>query len=155
MFDVPIDGWYAWLGVAAVSVLALGLTTTLPSAPPPEAAPAAEAIDRTAASDHEATAEIPVDARQIHLGRHQIGLRNDAGTAHASLAYGPVVSSRSDPRLEAVLHGESPARAFESEAAFGETIATTRAAEPDWKPVEGPILVRRVFWGDVDVTLVG
>lgn len=155
VFDVPIDGWYAWLGVAAVSVLALGLTTTLPSTPPPQAAPAAEAIDRTAASDYDATAEIPVDARQVRLGRHQVGLRNDAGSTHASLSYGPVISARSDPRLEAVLYGESPSRAFESAAAFEAAVEATRDEEPNWKPIEGPILVRRVFWRGVDVTLVG
>nr|WP_225333604.1 hypothetical protein [Halomicrobium urmianum] len=49
MFDVPVDAWYVWLGVAAASVTALGTVAALPSGTPPDAAAAADAIDRVAA----------------------------------------------------------------------------------------------------------
>lgn len=155
MFDVPIDGWYTWLGVATVSVIAFGTATSLPTTPPPNAAPVADAIDRTAASQHDATAEIPVDARQLRLGRHRIGLRNDAGTAHASFAYGPVVPVDEGTQLDAVLRGSPPSREFDSPAGIRAATADARTTPFVWQPVDGIVLVRHVSWEGIDVTLVG
>lgn len=155
MFDVPIDGWYTWLGVATVSVIALGTATSLPTTPPPDAASVADAIDRTAASHHEATAEIPVDARQLRLGRRRIGLRNDAGTAHASFAYGPVVPVDEASQLDAVLRGSPPSREFDSPAEIRAARADARTAPFVWQPVDGIVLVRHIVWNGLDVTLVG
>lgn len=155
VFDVPIDGWYTWLGVAAVSVIALGTAASLPTTPPPDPTPVADAIDRTAASRHEATAEIPVGARQVRIGRQQIGLRNDAGAAHASFAYGPVTPVSGDPRLDAVLRGVPPSREFDSPAELRAASASTTADSPRWQPGDGVVLVRHISWKGVDVTLVG
>lgn len=155
VFDVPIDSWYTWLGVAAVSVIALGTAASLPTAPPPDAASVADAIDRTAASQHDATAEIPIDARQLRLGSNRIGLRNDAGTAHASLAYGPVVPVGEDPRLDSVLRGSPPSKTFDSSAAFRAASEDARTDRPVWQPVDGIVLVRHLTWEGVDVVLVG
>lgn len=155
VFDAPIDAWYTWLGVAVVSLLAFGTVASLPTAPPPDAVSAADAVDRTAASQHAATAEIPVDADQLRLGRHQVGLRNDAGTAHASFAYGPVTPVSDDSRLEAVLRGAAPSQEFDSAADLRAASAATDADRSRWRPSDGLLLVRRVSWDGVDVTLVG
>jgi hypothetical protein len=155
VLDVPIDSWYTWLGVATVSVIAFGAVTSLPTAPPPDAASVADAIDRTAASQHNSTAEIPIGADELRIGSNRIGLRNDGGTAHASLAYGPVVPVGEEQRLQAVLRGSAPSRAFDSPA---ELRAASEAARTDrlvWRPVEGDLLVRHLTWKGVGVTLVG
>lgn len=155
MFDVPIDSWYAWLGVAAVSVIAFGTAASLPTAPPPDATSVADAVDRTAASQYGATAEVPIDAGQLRLGRQQIGLRNGAGSSHASFAYGPVAPASDDPRLDAVLRGAPPAREFDSPAALSAAGADAGTNDPVWRSATGTILVRHVTWGGVDVTIVG
>ena len=38
MFEAPLDAWYVWLGLAAVSATAVGVVAGLPAAPPPDAA---------------------------------------------------------------------------------------------------------------------
>lgn len=155
VFDAPIDAWYTWLGVAAVSVFALGTAVSVPAAPPPDAAAAADAVDRTAASQYPATAEVPVDADRLRLGPHQIGLENDAGTAHASFAYGPVTPVRKGSRLDAILRGAVPSQEFESppDLRAASTNADTNGTR--WRPSGGVVLVRHVSWAGVDITLVG
>lgn len=155
MFDAPIDAWYTWLGVAAVSVLTLGTAVSIPAAPPPDAATAADAVDRTAASQHPATAEIPVDADRLRLQPHQIGLENDAGTAHASFAYGPVTPVPKDSRLDAVLRGAAPSQEFESPAALRAASTSADSTSARWRSSDGMVLVRHVSWAGVDITLVG
>ena len=155
MFDVPIDSWHTWIGVAIVSVLAFATVASLPTAPPPDAASVADAVDRTASSQHDATAEIPIDAGQLRIGANRIGLRSDGGTAHAALTYGPVVPVGEDPRLQAVLRGSAPSAAFDSLAGLREASEDARTDRLLWRPVEGHLLVRHFVWKGVDVTLVG
>lgn len=155
MLDVPIDSWYTWIGVATVSVLAFATVTSLPMSPPPDAASVADAVDRTAASQHDATAEIPIDAGQLRIGANRIGLRSDGGTAHASLTYGPVVPVGEEPRLQAVLRGSPPSTEFDSPAGLRAASEDARTDRLVWRPVEGLLLVRHLTWKGVDVTLVG
>lgn len=155
VFDVPIDAWYTWLGVAVVSVLALGTAVSVPTAPPPDAAAAADAVDRTATSQYDATAEIPVGADELRIDPHRIGLRNNAGTAHASFIYGPVTPVTADSRLDAVLHGAAPSQQFESARELRSARASTDADSARWRSTDGVVLVRHVSWAGVDVTLVG
>jgi hypothetical protein len=155
VLDVPIDSWYTWLGVATVSVVAFATVASLPTAPPPDAASVADAVDRTAASQHDATAEIPIDAEQLRIGANRIGLRSDGGTAHASLAYGPIVPVGETPRLQAVLRGSAPSAEFDSPSGLRAASESARTDRLAWRPVEGHLLVRHLTWNGVDVTLVG
>ncbi|WP_226012407.1 DUF7283 family protein [Halomicrobium salinisoli] len=155
MFDVPVDAWYVWLGVAAASLTALGTVGALPSGTPPDAAATADAIDRVAAGPPGSSGVRAVDAREWRIGPQQVQLRDDDGRAAAAFAYGPVTPVRSDDRLAAVLAGEGPAEVFESRAAFGDATRTARDAEPDWRPAPDRVSIRRVSWGETDVTLVG
>lgn len=155
MFDVPVDGWYAWLGVAAVSVLLLATATSLPTRAPPDAARVADTVDRVAASEHAATAEIPLDGARIRLGPRRIALRNEAGTAHATFAFGPVIPVGDGGPLAAVLYGAVPARQFDTPNDLAEAGAEARDRAAVWRDVDGPLLVRMLSWGDVRVTLVG
>ncbi|MFD1586943.1 hypothetical protein ACFR9U_08105 [Halorientalis brevis] len=155
MFDAPADTWYLWLGVATTSVLALGVAVALPSTPPPDATAAANTIDAVATSPHEATGEHALDARQFKLGPHRVALRNDAGTAHADVAYGPVTPVREGSPLASVLTGTPPERTFTNQSGFRKAARRARNQSQRWERVERSLLVRRVTWGDVDVTLVG
>jgi hypothetical protein len=155
MFDTPIDAWYAWLGLSVASLAVFGVVTAFPTAPAPDAAAVAGTIDRIATADYDATASRDLDATAIRLGPRRIGLRNDAGAAHATLAY-PVVPVRDDARLARVLRGTPPGTAFPSTAAFERAVTTARerGREPRWRPAGGRLTVRRLG-GGVDVTLVG
>lgn len=154
MFDVPIDGWYAWLGVATVSVALLATATSLPTSAPPDAGRVGDTLDRVSASDHTATAEIPLHATRLRLGPHRLALRNEAGTARVALAFGPVTPVDDGP-LAALLRGAIPARHFDRPADLAAAAAAARERVTGWRDVDGPLVVRRLSWGDVRVTLVG
>jgi len=157
MYDTAVESTYVWLGLAIVSAGIFGFALRVPTAPPPDARPVADTIDSVAASPHEATARHPLDARRIRLGAHRIGLRGPGGDAHASLAYGPVVPAAGGDgdRLERVLHGVPPERAFRSEATFARALGRSRTTDPFWRPAPETLLVRRVSWGETNATLVG
>lgn len=155
MLDAPLDATLVWLGLAAASAVALGTALQLPAAPPPDAAAVADTVDRVAASPHPSTAAQPVVATAVRVGPDRVSLRSPAGTAHAPLAYGPVTPVRDGSALDAVLHGTPPARAFDSPADFRRAAASALNDTPAWQPVDDHVLVRRVTWRGVDVTLVG
>ncbi|MFB6097146.1 MAG: hypothetical protein ABEJ74_07140 [Haloferacaceae archaeon] len=155
MFDVPVDGWYAWLGLAAVSLLLLGTALALPTAPPPSAERAAATVDRVAASGHDASATLPLDAEAVRLGPRRIALRSNAGTGHATLAYGPATPVTPESPLAAVLDGAPPSSQFGSRASFARAAASARNRTPAWRPAGDEFRVRHVAWRGVEVTLVG
>jgi hypothetical protein len=155
MFDVPVDAWYAWLGLSVASVALVGVGAALPTAPPPAAAEAADTVDRTAATAHQATAQHPLDARSIRLTPRGVGLRNDAGTTHATFAFGPVVPAVGSSALTAVLHGAPPSSRFDSGSTLCAAATSARQRPSRWRPVDGPLLVRHVVWEGCDVTLAG
>lgn len=157
MFDAPIDGWYAWLGVATASAALLGAAVGLPTTPPPDAAGVADTVDRTAASEYDARAEHPLDAAEVRLHPERIGLRTDAGTVHAPFVYGPVTPVAGHDELEAVLAGARPGGQFGSPDEFRRAAnrARARARDRGWRRVDGPLVVRHVVWEGADVTLVG
>lgn len=157
MLDAIAEAWYGWLGLSIASVALFGAAAGLPTAPPPDADAAGATIDRVAAAEYAATAEHPLDATAIRLGTRRIGLRSDAGTAHATLSFGPItpVPTEQSP-LRDVLHGTPPDRAFDSPEAFRAAVVEARAdaTEAPWRPVDRTLVVRRVSWEDVDVVLV-
>lgn len=153
MFETPVDALYVWVGLALASLAALGLAIQVPTTAPPDAAGLADTVDATAASDYPATAAFPSTAEEARIGPDRVALRNDGGRAAATLVADAVPAR--DGRLERVLHGTSPRRVFDSRAAFEAAIADARRAEPRWQPTDGTVVVRRLSWGDLDVTLVG
>lgn len=155
MFDAPADTWYLWLGIATASLVAVGLAVSFPTSPPPDATRLAATVDSVATSPHNATAEHPLDADEIRLGPHRIGLRGEGGTAHATLAYGPVTPVGNSSRLARVLEGVPPGTVFDSQCAFRNATATVRNGSREWHHTDDRLLVRRVTWGEFDVTLVG
>ncbi len=155
MLDVPLDAWYAWVGLALASVAVLGVAAALPTAPPPDAAGVAGTVDRVAAESHPTTAEHPVAAAEVRLGPHGIGLRSEAGRAHAAFAFGPVTPVADGSALDAVLRGTPPGQAFDDRTAFQQAVVDARARDPTWDPAGPTVVVRRVSWNEYGVTLVG
>lgn len=154
MFDAPLDAWYVWLGLSVASVAVFGVTTSLPVAPAPNAAGVAETVDRVAATDYDTTASRTLDAHAVRIGPRRIGLRNDAGTSHATLAYAIVPVSRGT-RAAHLLRGTPPDAVFSSPAAFERAVSRAREQETAWTPAGETLVVRHLSWGAVDVTLVG
>ena len=154
MFDAPHEAWYVWLGVSMASLAVLGVVTSLPVAPVPDASTVADTIDQVSATTYDTTASRTLDARDVQIEPTRIGLRNSAGTTHATLAY-PVVPVGPGSPLRRLLYGAPPPTVFPSPAAF-ET-ATRRAQDrtPQWHAARERLVVTRLSWGDVDVTLVG
>ncbi|NEU57541.1 hypothetical protein [Halorussus sp. MSC15.2] len=154
MFDAPVETWYLWVGLAVASAAAVGLAATLPRAPPPDAAGAAETVDSVAASDRPTTGVHPLSADAARVGTYRIWLRDDGATGHATFAFGPVTPVRRDTALWDVLRGTPPERAFGTAADFRRAAADARDRTPVWRSRDR-LTVRRVAWEGVDVTLVG
>jgi hypothetical protein len=155
MFDVPLDAWVAWVGLAIASVAVFGVVATLPTSPPPDAAGVAETVDRVATDAHPSTAEHPLDADRVRLTPRGIGLESEGGRTHAAFAFGPVTPVRDGSALAAVLYGDPPERPFDSRRAFQQAVVEARAREPSWQPADRSLVVRRVVWQGYRVTLVG
>lgn len=155
MFEVPLDAWYVWIGLAAVSSATLGVVGALPSAVPPDAAGSAQTVDSVAASDHAAVGKHPLsNAEAVRIGADSISLRGPGGTAHAAFSYGPVTPVSSDSALEPVLRGTPPGAVFETPRAFQRASTRARETEPRWKATDR-LVVRRVSWEGTHAVLVG
>ncbi|GAB3414220.1 hypothetical protein GCM10027435_08870 [Haloparvum alkalitolerans] len=155
MFEVPLDGLYAWVGVAALSVAVLGVASALPSAPAPDAAGAAATVDAVAGGDYPATGEHGIAAERIRITPERIVLDGEGGTASAGFRRGAVTPVRGNGRLARVLRGAPPSAVFDSSGAFAAAARNARETEPEWRTASDRLRIRRVHWGDVHVTLVG
>jgi len=166
--ETPADAWYVWVGVAIVSVGVAGVALGLPSQPPPDANVAANAVDRVAASQYGASASFDHEADAIRIGPKQIGMRNDGGTAHASIAVGsmiPVFETEGELHraATALVDGEPGPRVvadarFESERALRDAFEQTQLRldrqGANWRAAAGNLRVRAVRLGGETVVLV-
>ena len=114
--EAPADGWYVFFGVAVVSVAMGGIALGFPTTAPPDANRAANAVDRAAGSELNATASYDHDAAFFWLDGKQIALRNEGGTTHESIAFGTMTPAWHDDDLEAILYGEDPGDVFPTDA---------------------------------------
>jgi hypothetical protein len=154
VFEAPIDSLYVWTGLSLTSALFLGVAVGLPTQPPPNAASVADAVDVVAGSPYPSTAEQPTGADAARIGPRRVTLRGDGGTSHATFVSGPVVPA-GEGSLGRVLSGIPPRSAFDTLSAFREAVTQARTDPATWRPVEGEIAIRKVSWGEFDVTLVG
>lgn len=154
MLDAPLDGVVLWTGLGLVSVVALGLVLALSATAPPDAAAVADAIDRVAASQYEASGTIDVSADAIRLGSSRVSIRRASRTTHAALAAGPVTPV-GDGRLRRLLRGRPPRAEFDSQQSFRRALERYPAGSAEWQAVPARLRVRSVQWGEVDATLVG
>ncbi|NHX35645.1 MULTISPECIES: DUF7283 family protein [Halolamina] len=142
---------HAGLVVAAVAFLAVA--GTLPARPAPDATGVADTVDAVAAGPAPAGASHDHGADAVRLRPHGIAMRNDAGTARATFAFGPVVPV-DDGELRAVLREGAPQAVFSTRAAFREAVEAALAREPSWIASD-EITVTGVDWDGYRVTLVG
>jgi hypothetical protein len=155
VFDVPVDGWYGWVGASLVAAGLLATAVGLPTAPPPDAGAVADAVDALAASDYAGTATVALDdTDRLRLTTRGVTLAGPDGRSHATFRYGPVTPVRGGG-LARVLADGRPARQFATPAALAAAARSARAREPQWSAAPGELRVRRVTWRGVDVTLVG
>lgn len=155
MLELPVDGWYAWVGIAVVSVAVLATSVSLPLQPPPDAGGAADTVDAVAGGEYPATAEHGIAAERLRVSSTRISLRNEAGTTTATFLFTPVTPVGEDDRLERVLRGIPPSSVFANATAFARAAADARSVEPGWRPAPDRLRVRQVHWGETRVTLVG
>ncbi|QLG62996.1 DUF7283 family protein [Halorarum salinum] len=153
MFDVPVDAWYAWLGTAAVATVLLGTAYGVPTAPPPDAASAADAVDSVAASEPPARGSYRIAADAVRIGPDGLTLRSDAGVAHARFAFGPVVPVDPGTDLAAVARGDRSGATFRSGRSFRSATAEVENRPAEWREAEA-LVVRSVSLGGEDATLV-
>lgn len=154
MFDAPVETWYLWVGLALAGTAVLGVATTLPRTPPPDAAGAAETVDSVASTAYATTGVHPLSADAVRIGPYRLWLRDDGATSHATFAFGPVTPVRSGTALRDVLRGTPPEAAFATPEDFRRAAGDARNRTPAWR-AQDELTVRHVSWENVDVTLVG
>lgn len=154
MLEVPADAPAVWVGLALASAGLLGVVVLLPTAPAPDAAAAAAVVDAVAVADGPASADRRLVADDVRIRPRGIDLRTDAGTATAPFAFGPVTPVQSGTALDRILRGEAPWNVFATHVAFGQAIEAATDRDPTWERASH-LVVRRVQWRDVTVTLVG
>lgn len=155
MFDTPADAPPLLVALSLVSTALAGVAFAATPPPAPAASPLAGTIDAVAAADTTAVETRRVDAEALRLTPHEVGVRGDGGTAHAQLAYGPVVPVTGDTRLWRVLQGTPLGVVFDSPAALRTATQYAVAREHRWRHHRSRLTARRVTWRGVDVTLVG
>ncbi|ELY49424.1 DUF7283 family protein [Natronorubrum sulfidifaciens] len=152
-WEAPADAWFVWVAVALVSVAVAGLALSFPTGLPPDANQAANTIERTTGSIHDASASYDHDADEVKFDRPTVSLRNEHGTTHSSLAYGSFVPVLGDERLETIAHGTpieseySDAHQSDQRDAGGEFLEDVVAAAEDngeWQTANGELAVRTV-----------
>ena len=117
MFELPIDAWYVWIGVAAASVVVFTVATAFPTAPPPDAGGVAETVDEIAAGSAPASATHAVEADRVAIHPNGLRLAGDGGETTAAFAFGPVTPAIEEP-LRSVLEGHPASDVFESPEEF-------------------------------------
>jgi hypothetical protein len=166
--EAPADAWYTWVAVALVSIAVGGIVLGLPTRPPPDAAGAANTVDRVATSDASAAATYEHDAAKIRIGTRQLWLRNDAGTAHASVTFDSLTplhatEGRTREAVQSLLDGRPPRAVladttFESQTELRKALAEARRnldrEGAEWRPAAGQIRVRVVAVDGQRVILV-
>lgn len=171
-WETPVDAWYVWVGVTIASLAIAGVVLSLPTQPPPDAARAANTVDRVAGSTQVAAATVDHRAEEIRLGTSRLSMRNDGGTAHATIAFGPVTpvmavdDATAREALRLLLHGTPPARvldraAFETltESDLRKAADSVRASRhddsPAWHQAGDRLRFRSVSLAGELVVLVG
>lgn len=166
MFETHLDATYAWIGLAVVSVAAVGVAAAFPASPPPDADGVARTVDSVADGEYPATAEHGIAAERIRIANGSVSLGDDRGTARSALdapritpvvrpKTGVALDATTDARLRRVLNGAPPGAVFDDPGAFGAAAERAREADATWTAAPDRITVRRVHYGDVRVTLVG
>lgn len=152
------EEWYIYVGMAMFGLALVGIVLNLPTAAGPDANVAANTIDRVAGSQYNASAEYDHDAEFYWVGVEQLAMRNENGKSTQSISFGQMTPAKQYPKLEAVLHGASPAAEFSDPSDFQARAETARdnvdLNDPEWIKAGEKLHVRTVIWGGTKVVLV-
>ncbi|MCU4751646.1 hypothetical protein OB919_06580 [Halobacteria archaeon AArc-curdl1] len=149
-WEAPVDAWYVWMAVAIVSFAIAGVALGVPSGPPPDANQAANTIDRVAGSNYQASGSYAHDAESVKIDAKTITLRNEHGTAHASIAFGEMIPANGVAGLENVTYGtpytvEYRDGTLPPERVFLEAVDTAYTPNHEsWTTSNGELIVRMV-----------
>jgi hypothetical protein len=155
--EAPADAWYVWVGVALVSIAAMGVALSLPAQPPPDADRMAGAVDRVAASEHGGSVAFDHEAAKIRIGAEQIAARNEGGTARATVAFARLVHVRAvserhhDALADVLAGGPVDSEAREALRAVTADFDTTTG---EWYPARGEFRARAVTVDGERIVLV-
>ncbi|MBP1923134.1 hypothetical protein J2751_002172 [Halorubrum alkaliphilum] len=160
MFETNLDATYAWLGLAAVSIVTAGVVATLPASPPPDADGVAHTIDSVAGSDYVATAEHGVSADRLRITPRTVEIDGGGVVARSTIGESPITpvpprGTGADDRLRRVLDGVSPETVFDDSGEFAAAAEHERTLEHEWRVAPDRITVKRVHYDETHVTLVG
>lgn len=154
MFELPADSPALLAGLAITAAAFFAVASSLPARPAPDAAGVAGTVDELAAGDSPASASHSHEADAVRIDPHGLAMRNDAGTARATFAFGPITPVGADGPLRAVLRGTHPAELFESPTEFRQAVVAARNEKPQWE-TSTSVEIRGVSWDGYRVTLVG
>lgn len=165
-FESPIDAWYVWVGVVIGSLLVTGIALGLPTEPPPDTDAAVNTIDRVSTSSYDSAGRYEHDADEVKIDTTTVAMRNDGGTEHSSVAFGPLLpldavenGTRYD-RFDRLLDGVEPDVVLTEEemnelptwkAEIHTRLDSQGAA---WHPADGELRVRHVRIRGTDLLLV-
>jgi hypothetical protein len=155
MLDTLADVPPVVVALSLVSTTLLGVAVASQPSVAPRADALAGTVNAVAAADTQGVESRAVHADSVRIATHQISVRDDAGTAHAAYAYGPVVPVRQNTAMWRVLQGVPPGAVFEGSIEFANAAVDARRRDARWRQSHGRLTVRRVTWRGVDVTLVG
>lgn len=155
MFDTLADVPPVLVALSLVSTTLLGVALAAKPSAPSRAAPLANTVDTVASAEHASVERRDVDADAIRITSHRLGVRDDGRTTSETFAYGPVVPVRRDTALWRVLRETPPDEVFDDERGFTAAVAEARDRGATWRRDRQQMIVRRVTWRGVDVTLVG
>lgn len=160
--EAPLDGWYVFVAVSMITLSITGVVLAMPTAPPPDATRAANAIDGVAGTTYEAHDTIRHDAEEVKMyGRH-VSFRNEHGTTHQEIAFGHVVLVNHHAKLENVAWSGNLTSHY---PAFGNAIGSGNGTEAliddveahraelhgNWTSTYGDLTVRTISWTGDDV----
>lgn len=155
MFSPAGDTPHVWIATALAATALAGLVLQVPATAPSRATALVETIDSVAGSPYPTVAKHPVDAASLRVEQRTISLRTPAGVSHATVGYPPLTPVLGGEGLAQVLRGTTPSAVFQSPERFAAAIDAAQEEPPAWQGVEGPVIIRRVSWEGVDVTLIG
>lgn len=149
-WEAPADAWYVWAGASVLAVAMAGVALSLPTQPPPDAAQAANAIDRVGGTSLGGTASYEHDAEMVRFDPQGITVRNDGGTSEASISFGRLTPVYDNDSLQAVLAGADPTEQYagpDRTDAWGEFYddvnwSQDRSERPEWTTASGELRVR-------------
>lgn len=155
MFDPPLDAPPVLLALAIVAASTLGVAMALAPSPPQDAPSLAAAVDRVAVSPVPTSATHPTSADAIKVEPRRLSTRRGDAEQSSTFVAGRVTPVEPGTRLARVLRGTPARDVFQSPVDMELAAKRARDQPTSWHAAPTGLRVRHVYWGDLDVALVG